>query len=113
MAAATTSMPGVADPWRLRGPRGDESVTVSVTVVCGDMLFLREMVLRGLGLALLPVGNVVSDVEAGRLVRVLPRYGFEGGGLYLVWPTRTLVPARVVAVREILATELTRLVRPS
>jgi len=100
-------------PWRLRGPSGDESVTVPVTIVCGDMLFLREMVLRGLGLALLPVGNVVSDVEAGRLVRVVPRYGFGSGGLYLVWPTRTLVPARVVAVREILTTELTRLVRPS
>jgi DNA-binding transcriptional LysR family regulator len=92
--------------WRLRGPRGDESVTVPVAIVCGDMLFLRELALRGMGLALLPDGNVAPDVRAGRLVRVLPRHGFEGGGLYLLWPSRTLVPARVVAVREILAAEL-------
>jgi len=102
---------GGKQPWRLQGPRGDEAVTVSAQVVCGDMLFLREMVLRGAGLALLPVTNAGADLRSGRLVRVLPRYGFEGGGLYLVWPSRTLVPARVVAVREILAAELDRLIK--
>ncbi|HVU23889.1 MAG TPA: hypothetical protein VHE13_07165 [Opitutus sp.] len=29
-----------------------------------------------------------------------------GGGVYLVWPSRTLVPARVVAVRDFLADAL-------
>jgi len=96
-------------PWRLTGPDGDETVSVSGPVVCDDMLFLREMVLSGTGLALLPVQNVDGDVRAGRLVRVLPRYRVEGGGLYLLWPSRTLVPPRVVAVRELLAEELTRL----
>jgi len=75
------------------------------------MSFLRELVLRGMGLALLPDGNVAADVRGGRLARVLPRHGLQGGGLYLVWPSRTLVPARVVAVREILAAELAALAR--
>ena len=96
-------------PWRLTGPRGEETVSVSGPVVCDDMLFLREMVLAGTGLALLPVPSMDPDVKAGRLLRVLPRYGLTGGGLYLVWPSRTLVPPRVVAVRELLAAELTRL----
>lgn len=102
-------------PWRLVGPRGEESVTVSGPVVCGDMLFLREMALRGMGLALLPAEAYGADVKAGRLVRLLPRYSLPGGGLYLVWPSRTLVPARVVAVREALAEELSAVTasRPS
>jgi DNA-binding transcriptional LysR family regulator len=95
--------------WRLTGPRGEESVSISGPVACDDMLFLREMAVAGCGLALLPVGNVSPDVKDGRLVRVLPRYGLTGGGLYLVWPSRTLVPPRVVAVRELLAEELARL----
>lgn len=97
-------------PWRLTGPRGEETVSVSGPVVCDDMLFLREMALQGVGLALLPVQSVAADVKAGRLVRVLPRYAITGGGLYLVWPSRTLIPPRVVAVRELLAEELGRLI---
>ena len=93
-------------PWRLEGPRGPETVTVSGPLACQDMLFLREMVLRGAGLGLLPAQIADAEVKAGRLVQVLPRYGVPGGGLYLVWPSRILVPARVVAVREFLAEAL-------
>jgi DNA-binding transcriptional LysR family regulator len=92
--------------WRLHGPGGEQSVSVSGSVVCADMLFLREMALRGTGLAMLPAEAVAPDVAAGRLVRVLPRHGLQGGGLYLVWPSRSLVPARVVAVREFLTEAL-------
>jgi DNA-binding transcriptional LysR family regulator len=95
--------------WRLTGPRGEETVAVSGPVVCDDMLFLREMALSGTGLTLLPVQTVAADLAAGRLVRVLPRYHLGGGGLYLLWPSRTLVPPRVVAVRELLAEELGKL----
>jgi len=96
-------------PWRLTGPDGEETVSVSGPVVCDDMLFLRELVLAGMGLTLLPVQTVAADVRAGRLVRVLPRYRLAGGGLFLLWPSRTLVPPRVVAVRELLAEELGKL----
>jgi DNA-binding transcriptional LysR family regulator len=99
---------GGARPWRLTGPRGDEAVTVTGPIVCDDMLFLREMALAGAGLALLPVENVAVDVKAKRLVRVLPKYSLGGAGLYLLWPSRRLVPARVAAVRDFLIEELAR-----
>lgn len=59
--------------------------------------------------------GVVSDArtrllspasESGQLVRVLPRYRGGGGGIYVVWPSRKLVPARVAAARELLIEEL-------
>jgi DNA-binding transcriptional LysR family regulator len=96
-------------PWKLEGPRGEETVMVSGPIICADMLFLRECARRGMGVALIPATNVRADVTGKGLVRLLPRYGFRGGGLYIVWPTRTLVPARVAAVRELLAKELARL----
>ena len=93
-------------PWRLTGPRGDETVAVTGPVVCDDMMFLREMALAGFGLTLLPAQNVAADVAAKRLVRVLPRFRLGGAGLYLLWPSRRLVPARVAAVRDFLIEEL-------
>jgi DNA-binding transcriptional LysR family regulator len=49
--------------------------------------------------------------EEPPLVRVLPRYSFAGGGLYVMWPSQKLVPARVTAVREALIAELSTLYR--
>jgi DNA-binding transcriptional LysR family regulator len=96
-------------PWRLRGPRGEQSVNVTSPVVCDDMLFLRECAAAGLGLALIPLETAAPAVAERRLVRVLPQYGVVGGAIHLVWPSQRLVPARVVAVRELLAEELARL----
>ena len=96
-------------PWRFVGPRGDEAVAPAAAVVCDDMLFLREMALAGHGLALLPAQSVAGLLAEGRLLRVLPKHAVKGGWLYLVWPSRDLVPARVVAVRELLAEELGKL----
>jgi len=94
-------------PWRLRGPDGEQTVTVSGPVVCDDMWFLREACAAGLGVALLPLEvATVPDGAMPPLVRVLPRYSFSGGGMYVMWPSQKLVPARVAAVREALIAEL-------
>ena len=97
-------------PWRLRGPTGEKTVTVSGPLVCDDMTFLQEAAIAGAGIAMLPSELCVEAVEAKELVRVLPRYGVggSGSGLYLVWPSQKLVPARVVRVRELLIEELCR-----
>jgi DNA-binding transcriptional LysR family regulator len=97
-------------PWRLRGPDGERTVTVSGPIVCDDMGFLREACAAGLGLAMLPIEMAtVPREEQRRLVRVLPRYSVARGGLYVMWPSQKLVPARVIAVREAMIDELTRL----
>jgi DNA-binding transcriptional LysR family regulator len=100
-------------PWRLRGPRGEETARPSGPIIADDMMFVREMVVAGMGIALLPAPTVAAEVVAGRMVRLLPRYAVHGGALYLVWPSRRLVPARVVVVREFLVDELARLTSSS
>jgi DNA-binding transcriptional LysR family regulator len=95
--------------WRLVSARGEETVSVSGQLSCDDMLFLRDLALRGMGIALMPTTVVVDALAAGKLERVLPKWSFPGGGNYVVWPSQTLVPAHVVAVREMLIEELGRL----
>ena len=97
--------------WRLTGPRGEEAVTATGPISADDMLFVLEAVVAGAGLGLLPVtSSLQGELAARRLQRVLPRHAIHGGGLYLVWPSRRLIPARVALVRDYLITELTRLV---
>jgi len=93
---------------RLHGPRGKKTVRVQSPLSCDDMSFLREAAIAGLGIALLPVELTSEAREARELVPVLPRWGVTGGGVYVVWPSRKLVPAHVVAVRELLIEELSR-----
>ena len=73
------------------------------------MILLRDITIAGIGIALLPADVAAHAVKAGRLARVLPNHGIVGGGLFVVWPSQRLVPARVIAVRELLIEELTKL----
>jgi DNA-binding transcriptional LysR family regulator len=99
-----------ATAWPLDGPGGRRDVAVSGPIVADDMGFVYGAVLAGAGLGMLSQEIVRKDVGAGRLVRVLPAYGLRGAGLYLVWPSQRLLPARVTLVRDFLIDELTKLI---
>jgi DNA-binding transcriptional LysR family regulator len=98
-------------PWRLTGPGGTRTLQVKGVIVCDDMIFLRDAASVGMGITLVPVDIVTSALEEGRLVRVLPRYGRDGGAVYVVWPSQKLVPAAVVTARELLIAELEQIYR--
>ena len=96
-------------PQRLRvaGPRQATSEHPRARVVCDDLLFARDAVRAGAGLALLPTFLAEPDVVAGTLVRVAPRYERLAGHLHVVTPSGRNVPAKVTAFRD-LVVELLR-----
>jgi DNA-binding transcriptional LysR family regulator len=57
---------------------------------------------------MIPDEVTTASVASGQLVPVMPRYRLAGGGIYVVWPSQKLVPAPVVAAREMLIEELTK-----
>ena len=93
-------------PWRLDGPRGSVVAEVSGSLVADSFGFLRRAVAAGVGLGLLPVGELGG--QSDDLVRVLPGYGLRGGAVHVVWPSSRYLPARVAAFRDYLVEELTR-----
>ena len=95
--------------WRLDGPGGTREIAVSGPIVADDMGFVHGAVLAGAGLGLLPSETVRKDEQAGRLIRLLPSYALRGTGLFIVWPSQRLLPARVVLVRDFLVAELSKL----
>jgi DNA-binding transcriptional LysR family regulator len=96
--------------WRLEGPGGRRDVPVSGAIIADDMGFVFGAVLAGAGLGLLPREIVGKELKSGRLIRLLPAYALRGTGLYVVWPSQRLLPARVVLVRDFLIAELSKLV---
>lgn len=60
--------------WRLSGPDGDIAVPVSGTLRMNDDEALSQAVLGGVGLALLPTFIVGKELQAGKLLEVLPGY---------------------------------------
>ncbi len=91
--------------WHLRGQEGDVSVPIRSRVAGDSMGFATRAARSGLGIALLPEGVVRTEVQTGRLVRVLASYATEGQGLYAVYPSNRQLSANVRAFLDIVIEE--------
>jgi DNA-binding transcriptional LysR family regulator len=92
----------LARTWALQSAAGDTSVPVRGRIGGDDFSFVRAMVAAGGGIGILSHINCAADEASGRLVRVLPDYHARGASLYVVYPSRKNVPARVTAFRDFL-----------
>ena len=84
--------------WRLAGPDGvDEAVQVVARFSGNTAQALRKATLAGLGITLLPRAILMKDLQAGRLVPVLPEYHRPGHDLNVLYPSRRHLPLAVSA----------------
>lgn len=82
--------------WRFASKAGETAVRVTGNFTVNNSEALREAVLKGLGIALLPTFTVGADLRERRLQQVLGDYrahGTFGSDVYAVYlPTRYLSP---------------------
>lgn len=90
-------------PQRLRAVAPEEVLGVAPRsrIVCDDLLFVRDAVRAGAGIAFLPSFVAEPEVISGRLVRILPRLERITGYLHIVAPAMKHVPRKVAAFREL------------
>jgi len=81
--------------WQLKGPDGDCAVPVSGSLRINDDEALSQAVLGGLGLAMLPTFIAGQELQAGRLVEVLPGYLPVDRFLYAVTLPNRHLPSKV------------------
>jgi len=82
--------------WRLQDAEGAErEVHVRGRFNSNAPEVLRKAACAGFGIASLPSILTVSDIAAGRLVRVLPQYTRAGRGMNVVYPSRQQRPLAV------------------
>ena len=78
-------------------------VTLQASLSLDATLPVREAVLQGVGLSVLPDYAIADDLAAGRLIHVLPQWRLPSGGIHVVFPTARFRPPKVRAFVDLLA----------
>ncbi|RXV67978.1 LysR family transcriptional regulator [Burkholderia stabilis] len=73
---------------------GEMPVLLGENIVVNDPAAMREAAILGLGVALLSVSDVLSSIERGELVRLLPHWYVDAGAISIYYATRALLPAK-------------------
>jgi DNA-binding transcriptional LysR family regulator len=100
-------LPNPQADWLLRDGAGHVvHVSAKPRICVTNGLAQRELALAGMGPALLPAWLAAADLAAGALVDVLPDYeatpnDFDGAA-WLLYPNRTLLPAKTRALLDFL-----------
>jgi DNA-binding transcriptional LysR family regulator len=89
-------------------PREAAGAAPRARIVCDDLLFVRDAVRAGAGVASLPTFIAEPEVLAGTLVRVLPRFESLSSTLHIVTPAARHVPRKVTAFRDLVLEVLRR-----
>jgi DNA-binding transcriptional LysR family regulator len=92
--------------WQLDGPDGATAVIRHrPRLVTEDMVALRLAALRGVGVCQFPTFVVRDDVNAGRLIDVLPAWAPRAGIVHAVFPSRRGLLPSVRALLDFLAAD--------
>lgn len=97
------------EAWALVDKSARHSVRVSGPMRSNHVLVLREACASGLGIALLPRFALTDQLASGELLPVLPGWTTPEQGIYAVYPSHRLIPAKVRALVDFLEERL----RPS
>jgi DNA-binding transcriptional LysR family regulator len=94
-----SSMP---DPntWRFTGPDGPLAVSVDGAFIANDSVAVLRAVRNGHGIALLHEIEVVDDLQAGRLCRLLKGYPSQILPVHVIYPSRRNLPPRTRVVMD-------------
>ena len=83
--------------WTLYGHGTTEEIRLR-SPLCGDSYLARQWAIAGMGITMKSLFDVVDDLEAGRLARVLPDYTTGPMAIHAIFPSRRYQPARVRAL---------------
>jgi DNA-binding transcriptional LysR family regulator len=90
--------------WSLHGPNSRATIPVRGRLRTTSDEAIREAVINGAGIGLLPTWNIYPDLSDGRLRVVLPDYEREGcGAVFAVYTSRDLMPRKARTFLEFLA----------
>src|SRR3984957_538548 len=91
-----------ASEWRFTGPDGPLSVRVSGAFIANDSAAVLLAARSGHGIALLPEIQIIDDLRAGRLYRLLNDYPSQLVPVFIVYPPRRNLAPRTRVVMDYL-----------
>jgi DNA-binding transcriptional LysR family regulator len=88
------------DEWHLIGRDGERVVKISGPIVTSHREVLKTAAARGLGIAYGPVIFFRDDLDAGRVIEVLPQFKLPEATIYAVYPAGQQRSAKVLAFND-------------
>ncbi|MAY61072.1 MAG: LysR family transcriptional regulator [Rhizobiales bacterium] len=96
LAAHLCLPPHNNDTWKLEGPEGPITYRPDGPLKTNSSEVIREAVIGGAGIALRSTWDIGPELEAGKLVQVLPDYeGSRNIGIYALYASRQFLPAKI------------------
>ena len=92
--------------------RTEQAIRVSPVLVSEGVTSIREAVLDGLGVSVLPDWMIQEDLRSGRLVRVLPQWNARDLPVHVVYAGQRLLPLRVSAFIDFAVAHMKRELEP-
>jgi DNA-binding transcriptional LysR family regulator len=92
--------------WRLRRGADVKEVRVEARIAVPDPSITHQLTVAGVGIGMLGHSMARADVEAGRLVRLLPEWEPEPMLLHALYPTRLSSSPKVRAFLDFLRTQM-------
>lgn len=93
--------------WTFEGPRGQrDTVNFERRLVVNTAHAARSAAVAGGGLAMIGDFALAEDLQAGRLVEVLPAWSVARGGVFAVFPSTRYRPPKVRALVEAMRAHL-------
>lgn len=93
-----------SESWRLTGSKGSLNIPVPAKMIINDLAMTKAMVIRGAGIALLPTFFCDSEINAGKISRILPGWQTMASPIHFVYPSQKFVSSKLSAFIDI-ATE--------
>lgn len=105
-----SSRTGRVRQWTMRSVAGEEMpATLKETIILNDPAAMREAALLGLGVAMLAMPDVLTELESRKLERLVPHWYADAGAISLYYANRTLMPAKTRAFIDFVTETFRRL----
>ncbi|HEY9657188.1 MAG TPA: substrate binding domain-containing protein, partial [Allocoleopsis sp.] len=85
----------VEDQWVLVGPEGEQTISVTGVLCSNNGEVLRDAAVRGLGITLLPIFIVGTELQQGTLQTVLPDYHPPELAIVAIYPVNRHLSTKV------------------
>src|ERR1700747_2791674 len=93
--------------------RTERTLSIAPILTSEGVTSIREALLAGLGIALMPDWLIHNDLLAGRLVRVLPKWRAKDLPMHVVHVTQRVLPVRVRSFVDFAVDYLMAALRPN
>lgn len=78
-------------------------IPLKSNMVSNNAELLRQSAVLGMGIVMRPSFILHDDLTSGRLVRLLPEYQLGQVAVYMVYPSRRFLPAKVSSFTDFIS----------